>query len=167
MIVIVSGPIGAGKTAAAREFLETARDGTAYIEGDLFWPFILKQSARQTPQACFTMTMRAMLAAAWHYYRDDYDVIVDFSIPVGYVPAVKKLLRGEPFHFVVIRPSLEVCETRAASREEGTIADYTRYRDFYAEFYADDEVTIEDDAATPKEIAARIAQGLKDGRFLM
>lgn len=167
MILIVSGPIGAGKSAAARELLEGARDGTAYIEGDLFWPFIAKESKRQTPLARFTMTMRAMLSAAYHYHRDDYDVIVDFSIPVGYLPAVKKLLRGEPFHYVVVRPSVDVCAARAASRTEGAIADYSRYRDFYAEFYTDDERTIEDDAAGPREIADRISQGLKEGRFLM
>ena len=167
MILIVSGPIGAGKSAAARELVERIADGVAYIEGDQFWPFIAKESKSQKPPARFTMTIRAMLSAAWHYHRDDYNVIVDFTIPAGYVPAVKKLLRGEPFHYAVIRPSMEVCANRAASRAEGAIADYSRYQDFYAEFYTDDERTIEDDAADPKEIADRIWQGLKDGRFLM
>lgn len=167
MILIVSGPIGAGKTAVATELVSRAKDGLAYIEGDRFWPFIAKERKQQTPHARFTMTMRAMLAAARHYVRDGYDVIVDFSIPVNYLDAVKKLLRDEPFHYVVIRPSRAVCAQRAAARSEGAIVDYSRYLDFYDEFYADDEHTIADDDASPTQIADRIASGLVEERFLI
>jgi hypothetical protein len=111
------------------------------------------------------MTMRAMLAAARHYHRDAYEVIVDFSIPVGYLDAVKKLLLGEPFYYIVLRPSEAVCAHRAATRAEGAIADYESYRDFYSEFMADDEATIADDDASPSELAERIRKGLTQGRF--
>jgi adenylate kinase family enzyme len=167
MTAIVSGPIGAGKTTVARALLDRLGNAVAYIEGDAFWPFIVKESPAQSPQQRFHMTMRAMLGAAWHYHRDNYTVIVDFSIPVGYLDAVKRLLRQEPFHFIVVMPSEPVCARRAAERAEGRIEDYTPYHDFYLEFFGVEDGTIEDDDASPDSIAATIYEGLASGRFLV
>jgi predicted ABC-type ATPase len=64
-ILILSGPVGAGKTTVGRELLASAPDGTAYIEGDTFWRFLSKPLPAQPAHEGLTMTMRAMLAAAW------------------------------------------------------------------------------------------------------
>ena len=41
-IVLLSGPVGAGKTTVAQELIKAAVDPTVYIEGDKFWFFIVK-----------------------------------------------------------------------------------------------------------------------------
>lgn len=166
-IVILAGPIGAGKTTVGRELLASAPDGTAYIEGDTFWRFIPKPLPDQDRRKAFFMTMRAMLAAAWHYYRDGYEVIVDFSVPPGFVDAAKKLLRGEPFHYVVLRPSEDVCARRAAERPEGTITDYREYSDFYQTFACEERFLICDDESSPRELAERIRAGIERGTFVV
>ncbi len=41
-IVLLSGPVGAGKTTLAKEMIKSAVDPMVYIEGDKFWFFIVK-----------------------------------------------------------------------------------------------------------------------------
>ena len=150
-----------------RALQASSPDGTAYIEGDTYWAFLVKPLGTQPASARFTMTMRAMLASAWHYHRDGYHVIVDFSVPPAYLDAAKKLLRGEAFHFVILRPSRDVCAARAASRPEGIVRDYGRYDEFYRSFDADERFSISDEASTPQAIAERIRSGMLRGDFLV
>ena len=111
------------------------------------------------------MVMRAMLAAARHFARDGYGVIVDFSIPPWYLDAVRKLLPGAPFDYVVLRPSEAVCAARVAARAAGTISDYTRYRGLYSSFDEAERFTIRDDESDARATAARIRAGLDAGAF--
>lgn len=165
MVLILSGPIGAGKTAVARELLRDASDGTAYIEGDTFWNIIVRPMASQLPFKALAMTMRAMISAARQYDRDGYDVIVDFTVPASYLDAVGRLLRGATFNYVVLRPSLETCAARAAARKRGKIADYGRYRDFYFDFETEKRLTIDNELLGPAEAAKVIRAGLSSGTF--
>lgn len=164
-ITILSGPVGAGKTTVARELVASSPAATVYIEGDAFWSFIVKPAEDRAETQRLTMLMRAMLAAARHFARDDYDVIVDFSIPPWYVDAVRKLLAGGTFDYVVLRPSEAVCAARAAARPQGTITDYARYRELYASFDDAGRFTIRDDASDAATLAARIRAGLDAGSF--
>jgi hypothetical protein len=58
-----------------------------------------------------------------------------------------------------------VCEARAADRQEGTIADYGPYRDFYSMFEYLDHHTIANDEASPSVVAKRIQEGLTADAF--
>jgi len=166
-VVIVSGPVGAGKTTVSRELVASAPGPTAYIEGDQFWTFIAKPSEEQPAPERFRMIMRAMLAAARHYARDGYDAIVDFSIPPWYLQAVRALLKDCEYSFVVLRPSEAICASRAAQRTEGTITDYTSYRELYDAFDGFERHTIANDDLGPALAAARIWAGLQAGTFRM
>ena len=166
-ILILSGPVGAGKTTVGRALLSSSPDGTAYIEGDVYWQFLAKPLSMQQPFARFTMTMRAILASAWHYHRDGYLVIVDFSVPPAYLDGAKKLFRGEPFHFVVLRPSRAICAARAGDRREGAIRDYARFDEFYRDFDTEERFVISDGESTPATIAERIRTGMLKGEFLV
>jgi len=66
---------------------------------------------------------------------------------------------------VLLRPSLEVCAKRAASRAEGAITDYEMLRNFYARFEEGSVAPICDDTADPASLAHRIAEGLELGHF--
>ena len=70
-----------------------------------------------------------------------------------------------PFDFVLLRPSLQVCMQRAASREKGAITDYERLKTFYTRFEDGGTEAICDDTADPASLARQIAEGLAQGRF--
>ena len=166
-LIIISGPVGAGKSAIAREIVASASGACAYIEGDTYWSFIQRPLKSNDPLQNFKMVMRAMIASARHFERDDYEVIVDFSIPPWYVDAVRRLFSDKPFHYVVIRPSEAVCAARAAARADGTIADYGPYSELYAVFDGGGRFTIADDVSSAADLAARIRADLSKGVFLI
>jgi hypothetical protein len=79
-VTILSGPIGAGKTAVSKELIALSPGPLAYIEGDQFWPFLVKR-AEGDRREDFRVIMRAMTSAAGSLARTGYDVVLDFSIP--------------------------------------------------------------------------------------
>jgi chloramphenicol 3-O-phosphotransferase len=164
-VLIVSGPVGAGKTTVCRELIASASGPTAYIEGDGFWTYIVKPAAHQSTSERFRMIMRAMLAAARHYERDGYEAIVDFSIPPWYLDAVRALLKGCDYSYVVLRPSEALCASRAAARNEGTIPEYEPYHELYSVFAGFTRNTIANDDSDPALIAASIWEGFRAGAF--
>jgi predicted kinase len=164
-IVIVSGPIGAGKSAVARELVASSPGPAAHVEGDVFWSFIAKAAKDRKRGEDFAMIMRAMTASARHFERDGYEVILDFSIPPWYLDAVRKVLQDPPFEYVVLRPSEAVCAARAAARREGAIADYATVRGLYAAFDGAQRFTIHDDESEPATLAERIRDELGTGKF--
>jgi chloramphenicol 3-O-phosphotransferase len=164
-VLIVAGPVGAGKTTVCRELIASASGPTAYIEGDRFWTYIVKPAAQQSPPERFRMIMRAMLAAARHYERDGYEAIVDFSIPPWYLDAVRALLKGCDYSYVVLRPSEAICASRAAARTQGTILEYAPYHELYRAFDDFERNTIANDDSDPALIAASIWEGFRAGAF--
>lgn len=163
-VIFLSGPIGAGKTAVARELLPLLPAPLACLEGDTFWSFIRKGGDRGLRDN-FPVLMRSMTAAAIPFARSGFQVLIDFSIPPAYLDTARKILKEVPFDFVLLRPSLQVCVERAASRETGAITDYERLKDFYALFEEGSIVPICDDTADPASLARRIAEGLNQGQF--
>lgn len=164
-VIMLSGPVGAGKTTVARELVSLMQGEVAYIEGDSFWSFLTKTGSLSRRDN-FPIILRSMTAASLPLARSGYDVVLDFSIPPDFLPIALKILKDTSLEFVVLLPSLSTCERRAANRSEGIISDYQRYRSFYAMFLAAPErFTICDDAADASTIASRILEGLRTRRF--
>jgi hypothetical protein len=82
-VTILSGPIGAGKTAVSKELIPLWSGPLATIEGDQFWPFLVKR-AKGDRREDFRVIKRAMTSAAGSLARTGYDVLLDFSIPPGF-----------------------------------------------------------------------------------
>ncbi|HET6216020.1 MAG TPA: AAA family ATPase [Acidobacteriaceae bacterium] len=163
-VVMLSGPIGAGKTTVARELLSLAAAPTCYLEGDTFWSLFVKPEAKQRHER-FRLIMRSMTAAAVPLARGGYEVLLDFSFPLDFLDTARKILKEIPLDLVILRPSLPVCVQRAAEREAGRIPDYSRYGDFYAMFEGRPQNEISDDALDARSAALRIRQGLDTGLF--
>ena len=162
-VVIISGPVGAGKTAVAAELIAISPAPVAYIEGDTFWSFIAKPKTRGIKLDAFKMVMRAMLSASTHYAVAGYETILDFSIPPWFLNTARTVakFREVPLDYVVLLPSEPVCAARAAARTEGTIKDYTYYHDLYKDFVGGDGyMSINDDHSDPAALAAQIRREL-------
>jgi adenylate kinase family enzyme len=166
-IVLLSGPVGAGKSTVARELIANSTGATAYIEGDTFWSFIARGGEAQKRHKNFRVIMAAMTAAAVPYAVAGYEVILDFSIPPFFLETARKIAKSKevPLDYVVLCPSETICAARAAARREGTIADYAAYREFYATFEGVEHYTIRDDRSDAASLAASIRDGLRSGRF--
>lgn len=163
-VIFLSGPIGAGKTAVAQELVQLLPAPLSYIEGDTFWSFIRKGGERGLRDN-FPVLVRSMTAAAVPLARSGFRVLIDFSIPPTYLETARKILKEVPFDFVLLRPSLQVCVERAASREKGAITEYERLKNFYALFGDGNVEPICEDHADPASLARRIVNGLNEGRF--
>jgi hypothetical protein len=162
-VTILSGPIGAGKTAVSNELIALWPTPLAYIEGDQFWPFLVKRAGGDRRED-FRVIMRAMTSAAGSFSRTAYDVLLDFSIPPPFVPAAQKILRDAPLSYIVLRPPLEVCAARAGDRAEGKIATYDR--GFYALFASDSRhMVAPNNGESPKTIAQILHTSPKEGSF--
>jgi chloramphenicol 3-O-phosphotransferase len=166
-IVMLSGPVGAGKSTVAQELIALSAAPVACIEGDKFWFFIAKGDKSQSRNKKFKMIMTAMTAAALPYAASGYETILDFSIPPWFLDTARKIakVREVSLDYVVLRPSEKVCAVRAAARTEGKITDYAPYSELYATFEAEPRHLIEDDASDAKALAARIREGLDAGLF--
>lgn len=163
-VVMLSGPVGAGKTTVARKLIAISPAPLSYIEGDALWPVFAKPDAKPRRER-FRLLMRSLTAAAIPLARGGYEVLLDFSFPLDFLETARKILKEIPLDFVILRPSLATCEKRAAARAEGKIADYNAYRDFYMMFEGLPKHEIDNDDLDAESVARRIRAGLDQGIF--
>jgi adenylate kinase family enzyme len=166
-IIILSGPIGAGKTTVAKALVASSNGPAVYIEGDKFWFFIAKGHALQSDKKDFKTIMVSMTVAAVPYATAGYEVILDFSMPPWFLDTAERLakIKEVPLDYVVLRPSMEVCQLRAAARSEGAIKDYTLHRELYLSFDEAAPHTISDDTGSADIVAETIREGIREGKF--
>jgi chloramphenicol 3-O-phosphotransferase len=164
-IILLSGPIGAGKTTVARELVSQAVQPTIYIEGDVFWSFIKKPADDGVSGKRFRMIMRSMTLAARPFASEGYDVIVDFSFPPKFLEYAKKALKESPLYFVVLMPSEAICAERAAKRSEGVFSDYTEAQKLFSLFDPSSPSVFNNETTSPSDTASKIHAMLSEGIF--
>jgi predicted kinase len=166
-IIILSGPVGAGKTTVARQLVAISPPPVVCIEGDIFWSFIAKGGEAYERNKNFRTIMVSMMAAAVPYALAGYEAIVDFSIPPWFLDTALAIvkLRQVPLDYVVLKPTEAVCARRAAARQEGTINDYKQYSEFYTTFAGFDEFTVHDSETDAPGLAKLIRKGLNAAKF--
>jgi tRNA uridine 5-carbamoylmethylation protein Kti12 len=168
-IILLSGPPGAGKTTVASELVKISPGPVAYIEGDIFWSFFARGSEEAGTRQNFRTLMRSVVAAAIPFALNGYETVVDFSIPPGFLETALKManFRNVPLHYVVIRPDLDICARRAATREAGPIKDYGHLEEFYALFDTSQKHIIYDNEGDAATIAGHVREGLDEGIFMV
>ncbi len=136
-VVMLSGPVGAGKTTVARELVAISQAPLCYIEGDTFWPLFAKPGSKSRRER-FSLLMRSATAAAVPLARGGYEVLLDFSFPLDFIETAHKILKE---------------------------IDYSEYRDFYTMFEGLPKHEIADDEGDARSVARRIRAGLDQGIF--
>jgi hypothetical protein len=125
-IIILSGPLGAGKSTVAKALVNSSTAPTVYIEGDTFWHFIVNRGTG-APKSRTTMArivMKSMMLAAIPYARGGFETIVDFSIGPWFLGSFKPWIKDVHVDYFILCPSEEVCAEQAGLREEGAKHDH-------------------------------------------
>jgi len=167
-IIILSGPIGAGKSTTACELIKLLPEPLVYIEGDSFWKHIVKGRPDFSGKENLRMNASAIFAAAIPYALYGHTVLLDFAFtPAALKKAIEVATRRQiPVKYVVLRPDMEICANRAANRKEWAFAEYDEpLQRLYRAFDNMQSNIIYDNTGNAAEIASKIIEGLDDGMF--
>jgi chloramphenicol 3-O-phosphotransferase len=135
-LIIISGPVGAGKSTLACQLAQLATIPTTYIECDHFWGHLAKLAPIDDTHFNYRAIMRAMSAASIAYAAVGYESILDFTIGPWYLEAVNKFIgtRNIRVDYLVLMPEEKLCEERTMKRQPGKFENYDRFRDLYQAF---------------------------------
>ncbi len=167
-IIILSGPVGAGKSTTACELIKLLPEPLVHIEGDSFWKHIVKGRPDFGGKENLRMSATAIFAAAIPYALYGHTVLLDFAFTPG---ALKNALevaarRQIPVKYVVLRPDMAICATRAASRKEWAFEVYDEpLQRLYHAFDSVQSNIIYDNNGDTAVIASKIIEGLEKGVF--
>src|SRR5262249_26251835 len=96
--------------------------------------------------------------------RGGFTVLVDFGVPPEFLTTAQAILKGIPFDYVVLRPSLRICAERRIGRDQGKIEDYGSYEDLYDRFKTFSPA-ISEDGASIERCVELVKNGLQSRTF--
>lgn len=172
LIIVVTGPSGAGKTTVGRR-VAGAFDPSVHIRADDFWPCIvsgwvepwLPESAHQND-----VFGGALAAAAMQFAQGGYTVVVDGHVfPEGLEGLAEACkLRGVPLHYAVLRTDLATCLSRMTQRRPGDTDDRASLARLHARFadLDDHEANVIDASAAPEEVAEALLSAFTARRLV-
>jgi tRNA uridine 5-carbamoylmethylation protein Kti12 len=174
-VLILTGPPGAGKTTTA-ELLAARSDSAVHLEADLFFSFIRSgflEPWRPESHEQNGLVMRIVGEAAAAYANAGYFTIVDgIVIPRWFLGPLRAVLAaaGHAVAYAVLRPSLEICQTRIDAREGGPLAEPGVVGQLWTEFAQLDEfernvVALGEEG--PGEAAETVARALAEGTLTL
>lgn len=168
-VIVLSGPIGAGKTTVAKALIKRSPSPIVHLEGDRFWKVFDEGANCFGMGRNFKLLVGCLLGSSVPLARGGYDVLIDFTVPIESIDHFHELLsqRSVPLHWVTLLPSLPTCAERADTRRAGRIADYSRFNEFYAEYCDSPTPPFDNELVPPAEAAWRIWEGIEAGEYLI
>src|SRR5580692_2257703 len=136
MLIVVTGPPGAGKStvagALAQEF-----ERAVLVEGDAFFAFVARGAVSPwlaEAHAQNEVITQAAAAAAGRYSAGGYDTVYDGVVGPWFLPTFMTAAGIGTLHYAVLLPSVQECLARVASRTGHGFTDEEATRHMHAEF---------------------------------
>ena len=138
VIVILTGPPGAGKSTIANALVKTFDSPGVHLQADDFWHFI-KQGyiPPYLPEAHNQngVVIDALASTTRCYARAGYFVVVDGVIGPWFLGRFRKIV-GTTLHYVVLRPDFETTMARAQARPDSALKEREAIENLYKQFAA-------------------------------
>lgn len=136
LLIVVSGPPGAGKSTVARALAE-AYEHSALVEGDAFFAFVAHGAVPPWLPAAGSQNetvTQAAAAAAGRYVAGGYDTVYDGVVGPWFLSTFAAAAAVGGLHYAVLLPSVQQCVHRVANRAGHGFTDEPATRQMHADF---------------------------------
>ena len=167
VVIVVTGPPGAGKSATAENLAELL-DPSALVPGDAFFAFLRRGALepwREDAHAQNASVIEAAAAAVGRLARHR-DVVYAGVLGPWFLETFRRAAGVTHLHYALLLPSLEVCLERIRTRRDHGFTDLDAGERMWEEMHRAEVAprhVLADPERSPAGIAALLAQKLQDG----
>ena len=166
-VVVVTGPPGAGKSAAAEQ-LVVLLTPSALVTGDSFFGFLRSGAIAPWREDAYqqNITVTQAAAAATGRLAGHCDVVYDGIVGPWLLDRFLAATRLDHLHYAMLLPPLETCLGRVSNRQGHGFTDLDAAEHMWREFdqvEIDSRHIVDNYHRTPTELARTLADKLSDG----